>query len=91
MSTPPARLRGVSDLRNFFRTTQRPIYFVSPTAFNLLGLDRWVRSFRYVSYYDSFDGGHPNVFVPAERPRAANSSRSRTSATTCSGTRGRQT
>jgi len=67
MSTPPARLRGVSDLRNFFRTIQLPIYFVSPTAFNLLGLDRWVRSFRYVSYYDSFDGGHPNVFVPADR------------------------
>ena len=67
MSTPPARLRGVSDLRNFFRTIQLPIYFVSPTAFNLLGLDRWVRSFRYVCYYDSFDGGHPNVFVPADR------------------------
>jgi biotin carboxylase len=67
MSTPPVRLRGVSDLRNFFRTSQLPIYFVSPTAFNLLGLDRWVRSFRYVCYYDSFDGGHPNVFVPADR------------------------
>jgi biotin carboxylase len=67
MSTPPARFRGVSDLRNFFRTNELPIYFVSPTAFNLLGLDRWVRSFRYVSYYDSFDGGHPNVFVPADR------------------------
>src|SRR3984957_7211234 len=67
MSTPPARLRGVSDLRNFFRTTQLPIYFVSPTPFNLLGLDRWVRSFRYACYYDSFDGGHPNVFVPADR------------------------
>ena len=67
MSTPAARFRGVSDLRNFFRTNERPIYFVSPTAFNLLGLDRWVRSFRYVCYYDSFDGGHPNVFVPADR------------------------
>jgi len=67
MSTPPARLRGVSDLRNFFRTSQVPIYFVSPTPFNLLGLDRWVRSFQYVCYYDSFDGSHPNVFVPSDR------------------------
>jgi len=65
--TPVAKLRGVSDLREFFRTNQRPIYFVSPTAFNLLGIDRWVREFRYVCYYDSFDGGHPNVFVPADR------------------------
>jgi biotin carboxylase len=61
------KLRGISALREFFRTNQRPIYFVSPTAFNLLGLDRWVRSFQYVCYYDSFDGGHPNVFVPADR------------------------
>ena len=41
---PPARLRGVSELREFFRTNRRPIYFVSPTAFNLLGIDRWVRN-----------------------------------------------
>jgi biotin carboxylase len=65
--TTPARLRGVSALREYFRTNQRPIYFVSPTAFNLLGINRWVRQFRYVCYYDSFDGGHPNVFVPADR------------------------
>ncbi len=65
--TTPARLRGVSALREYFRTNQRPIYFVSPTAFNLLGINRWVRQFRYLCYYDSFDGGHPNVFVPADR------------------------
>jgi biotin carboxylase len=61
------KLRGVSDLREFFRTNQTPIYFVSPTAFNLLGIDRWVRNFHYVTYFDSFAGTHPNVFVPAER------------------------
>ena len=61
------RMRGVSDLREFFRTNLRPIYFVSPTAFNLLGIHRWVRNFRYVCYYDSFDGGHPSVFVPTDR------------------------
>ena len=65
--TTPARLRGVSALREYFRTNQRPIYFVSPTAFNLLGINRWVRKFRYVCHYDSFEGGHPNVFVPADR------------------------
>jgi biotin carboxylase len=64
---PPVRLRGVSDLREYFRTSERPIYFVSPTPFNLLGIDRWVRGFRYVCYYDSFDGGHPSVFVPDDR------------------------
>ena len=49
------------------RTNERPIYFVSATAFNLLGIDRWVRNFKFINYYDSFDGFHPNVFVPKER------------------------
>ncbi len=61
-------LRGVSDIRGFFRTNRTPIYFISPTAFNLLGIDRWVRGFEYVNYFDSFDGSHPRVFVPRERP-----------------------
>ncbi len=65
--TTPSTLRGVSDLREFFRTNETPVYFVSPTAFNLLGIDRWVRNFHYVSYFDSFEGTHPNVFVPTER------------------------
>jgi biotin carboxylase len=64
-------LRGVPEIRRFFRTNETPIYFVSATAFNLLGIDRWVRNFRFVNYYDSFDGHHPHVFVPRERePRA---------------------
>ena len=60
-------LSGVSDLRAFLRTNDTPIFFVSPTAFNLLGIDRWVRNFYYVTYYDSFEGGHPRVFVPTDR------------------------
>jgi biotin carboxylase len=64
-------LRGIPAIRHFFRTNETPIYFVSATAFNLLGIDRWVRNFRFINYYDSFDGTHPNVFVPSERePRA---------------------
>ncbi len=64
-------LRGIPAIRNYFRTNDTPIYFVSATAFNLLGIDRWVRSFRFVNYFDSFDGTHPNVFVPKEQtPRA---------------------
>jgi hypothetical protein len=64
-------LRGIPAIRNYFRTNETPVYFVSATAFNLLGIDRWVRSFRFVNYYDSFDGTHPNVFVPREQtPRA---------------------
>jgi biotin carboxylase len=61
-------LKGISEIRSFFRTNATPVYFVSPTAFNLLGIDRWLRNFFYINYFDSFEGNHPRVFVPKERP-----------------------
>jgi biotin carboxylase len=60
-------LRGIAEVRQFFRTNQTPIYFISPTAFNLLGIDRWVRNLLYVTFFDSFEGGHPRVVVPTDR------------------------
>jgi biotin carboxylase len=63
----PERLSGISDVRRFFHRNDEPVFFVSATNFNLLGIDEWVHRFRYVNYIDSFDGQHPNVFVPSER------------------------
>jgi biotin carboxylase len=68
MAETTAPLRGISEIRAFFRTNETPVYFISPTAFNLLGIDRWLRNFFYVNYFDSFEGNHPRVFVPRERP-----------------------
>jgi biotin carboxylase len=65
---PVRTLRDISEIRSFFRTNTTPVYFVSPSAFNLLGIDRWLQNFFYVNYFDSFDGNHPRVFVPRERP-----------------------
>ncbi len=62
------KLNGISEIRTFFRTNKQPIYFVGPTAFNLLGVDRWVRNFQYLCYYDSWDGAHPRVFAPSNQP-----------------------
>jgi hypothetical protein len=59
-------LRNMSEIRTFFRTNEIPIFFVGPTSFNLLGVDRWVRNFSFISYYDSWDGYHPRVFSPPE-------------------------
>jgi hypothetical protein len=71
LSVKTRPLTGIPAIRNFFRTSQTPVYFVSATAFNLLGIDRWVRTFKFINYYDSFDGWHPNVFVPREQtPRS---------------------
>ncbi len=62
------RLRELSDIRRYFYRNDAPIYFISATNFNLLGIDEWVRHFTYVNYIDCFDGEHPNVFVPEEAP-----------------------
>ena len=66
--TTRRRLRGISEIRSFFRTNTSPVYFFGPTAFNLLGIDRWARNFHYVVYYDSWDGAHPRVFSPKSKP-----------------------
>ncbi len=67
---PPAprrkRLRNISDIRRFFHRNQNPIFFVSATNFNLLGIDEWVRNFSFINYIDCFDGAHPSVFIPRE-------------------------
>ncbi len=67
-------LKGMSDIRRFFHRNEVPIYFISATNFNLLGIDEWVKNFKYINYIDCYDGRHPNVFVPKEAPHAEFSS-----------------
>ena len=62
------QLNNISDIRRFFHRNETPIYFVSATNFNLLGISEWVRNFRYINYIDCFDGRHPNVRIPKEQP-----------------------
>ena len=57
-------LRSLSDVYRYFRQNARPIYFISPTPYNLLGIDEWVSGFEYVTYFDSFDGAHARSFSP---------------------------
>lgn len=61
-------LNGISDIRRYFHRNETPIFFISATPFNLLGLDEWVRNFHFINYIDCFDGEHPHVFVPKEAP-----------------------
>ncbi|XAS76051.1 biotin carboxylase [Dermatophilaceae bacterium Sec6.4] len=61
-------LRSISDIRHAMRTNTTPVFFFGATPFNLLGLDRWVRNFSYVSYYDGWDGAHPRIFTPHDKP-----------------------
>lgn len=68
--TTRKKLKNISEIRRFFHRNEEPIYFVSATNFNLLGVDEWVKNFKYISYIDCYDGGHPNVFCPSEAPHA---------------------
>jgi D-alanine-D-alanine ligase-like ATP-grasp enzyme len=61
-------LKGMSDIRRFFHRNEVPIYFISATNFNLLGMDEWVKNFKFICYIDCYDGRHPNTFVPGEAP-----------------------
>lgn len=61
------RLRNMSDVRRFFHRNEVPIYFISATNFNLLGIDEWCRNFKFINYIDCYDGRHPNTFVPTEQ------------------------
>ncbi|NND91070.1 MAG: biotin carboxylase [Granulosicoccus sp.] len=61
------KLKNISEIRRFFHRNETPIYFISATNFNLLGLDEWVRHFKYISYIDCYDGRHPNVLVPTDK------------------------
>ena len=62
------KLKNISEIRRFFHRNTDPIYFVSATNFNLLGMDEWCKNFKYISYIDCYEGGHPNVFCPSEQP-----------------------
>ncbi len=61
---PTQKLNGISDIRRYFYRNETPTYFISATNFNLLGMDEWVRNFKYINYIDCFDGAHPNVITP---------------------------
>jgi biotin carboxylase len=65
-----AKVRGLSDILTYFRRNEKPIFFVSPTAFNLLGVEKFINRFFHINYFDSFDGNHPRVFVPTEKSHA---------------------
>ncbi len=59
-------LTTLDDIRIFWKTNQTPLYFISPTLFNLIGLDQWVGGLRYITFIDTFSGKHPHALLPTE-------------------------
>ena len=65
--TEKSKLTSLSDIFRFFRELETPIYFISGTPFNVLGLGQLVPSLHYINYFDCFDGHHYRVFTPTEK------------------------
>ncbi|MGZ4035574.1 MAG: biotin carboxylase [Bacteroidia bacterium] len=59
-------LKGIEEIKEYFKANQTPVYFISATNFNLLGIDEWISNFKYISHIDCFEGLHPNLFSPSE-------------------------
>ena len=62
-----ATIKSISDIRRYFHNNKEPVYFISATNFNLLGIGDWVGNFRHINYINCFDGKQKNVFVPREK------------------------
>ncbi|HEX8705508.1 MAG TPA: hypothetical protein VF815_42130 [Myxococcaceae bacterium] len=43
-----------------------PLFYVSTSAFNLLGAEAWLGGLQFISTVDAFDGQHPRIFVPED-------------------------
>ncbi|WP_235937098.1 hypothetical protein [Vreelandella azerica] len=61
------KITSIADVRRHFRNNKEPIYFISATNFNLLGIGDWVGAFRHINYIDCFEGKQRNVFVPKQK------------------------
>jgi len=61
------KLKGLNDIYRFFSENKTPIYFISASPFNVLGLGQLVPTLQYINYFDCFDSHHHRVFTPDER------------------------
>lgn len=61
-------LSGIADIRAHFADDSRPLYFVSATNFNLMGMHDWVAGWRNVSLIDCYDGAQPRTLLVPDEP-----------------------
>ncbi len=56
-------LRSIEDIRRYFATRERKVYFVSASNFNMIDMHRQVQGWHNINLLDCFDGGHPATTV----------------------------
>ena len=66
---PTATLRTLEEIQTYLAESPQPIFYLSRSATNLLGVDRAVGGFRYITLSDSWDGKNPRCFSPSNVPK----------------------
>jgi hypothetical protein len=54
----------MNDLKNKIRQNKTPIYFIDWCLFTALGMENYIGALHFICATDTFDGLHPNIFVP---------------------------
>ena len=63
-----APLTSLDQIKAHLRESPQPIFYLSRSATNLVGLDRWVGGFHAITLSDSWDGNHARSFTPGNIP-----------------------
>ncbi len=66
---PQATLRTLDEIKTYLAESPQPIFYLSRSATNLLGVDRAVAGFSYITLSDSWDGKNPRCFSPSNVPK----------------------
>lgn len=56
-------LHTLADIKAHFANNTRPLFFISASNFNMLGLHEWVKGWHNINLLDCFDGQHPCALV----------------------------
>jgi hypothetical protein len=59
-------LASIADIKRHFAENDAPVYFISASNFNMMGMHDWVRNWLNINLIDSFDGKHPQVLLVAD-------------------------
>lgn len=59
------KLSNFEEIKQYFRNSNHHYLFVSPTNFNVLGIEKWVSGWTNVSLIDVFDGNSEATILPS--------------------------
>ena len=61
-------LKGIADIKAYFKENKTPIYFISATNFNLLGIDEWISNFKFRMQFINYITYRLNIiYIRAEQ------------------------